>query len=84
VIKSGWWFQQIALMVEILDKSEDVFVKKWIKLGFFSCFTWPPKRIDVAAVIEIKCCSSSFVSLAIACIARLMIERTGSWFSVHA
>lgn len=35
VIKSGWWFQQIALMVEILDKSEDVFVKKWIKLGFF-------------------------------------------------
>jgi len=35
VIKSGWWFHQIALMVGVLDKSEDVFVKKWIKFGFF-------------------------------------------------
>lgn len=34
-IKSGWWFFQIALMVKVLNKAEDAFVRRWVKLGVF-------------------------------------------------
>lgn len=32
-IRSGWWFSQVVLMIKVFNKAEDVFVKRWVKLG---------------------------------------------------
>ncbi|VVP74834.1 glycosyltransferase [Pseudomonas fluorescens] len=38
VIRSGWWFSQVLLMVKIFNKAEEEFVKRWIKLGALQLF----------------------------------------------
>lgn len=32
-IRNGWWFSQVVLMIKVFNKAEDVFVKRWVKLG---------------------------------------------------
>lgn len=32
-IRSGWWFSQVLLMVQVFNKTNNAFVKRWITLG---------------------------------------------------
>ncbi|WP_256576898.1 MULTISPECIES: glycosyltransferase [unclassified Pseudomonas] len=37
-IKSGWWFSQVLLIIQVLNKSNEIFVRKWIKMGWRELF----------------------------------------------